>query len=720
MKWKSLIQSDGKVDLQGLPNYTMKFGEKSMVEEIYGYKVIMPIEPEDKYIVNYGLPIEQQIFRKTFIPKDLIKWSIKDRDQFIDGEYNRRHNGVYFYIKGKKTYIPGPFYFFLNYWTSTTSPVIMYRHIDLKFYLVWMMCVFDPKCYGVIVFKCRQIGGTERSICILYEYATRVRNAKCPMQSINETDVYENAYKRILHAHGEMIFYMKAAHRGTSDPKDGLIFDYQRETVGKEKMKQNQLEHGVASVNYDDYAFPPLNSSIVYGPTKAHVFGTGTFGRYFLDEFGKWQLADPLYTWNVVKQAMYNRMLDMILGKSIFTSTVEELSGGSTLTVAKQMWSQSDPDKRNSNGETTTGLYRIFQGSLEAAKIDHWGFPQEEMAREKNKSEIAARIAAGDIKGKIEYMRMNAETIEDVFQNTNEGSQFDIEKLAARQFFINNQSTKKLWVRGNLKWKDGIKDTEVIWEPNKNGKWIISKHPKDFGLQANAKVMGVIAPKPANTAHFCAGLDPIDQQTTLEKEPSKGAIAVFARLNTLLDGGPEKYYQFTDEARGIHHGDPVDGGADFVSNRFVCTYMDRPANPEEFFEDMVMTLCYYGTDFLPEKDRFGALHTYLKQRGYELYLMEKPNLRPNVKGQVEREGMSATTGNIDTYFSFLTTLSCKWWNTIDHPDLLEQLLSMNWANRGKKDLGVAAGFACVASTSAVVRKNQVEQTKVIHHTVNYV
>lgn len=721
MNWKKLIQTDGKVDLESLPYYFIKFTEKSPVMEVYGYKVILPVPPADELCMNYGLPIEEQVFRKTYIPKDLAKWPEKRRDEFIEGEYNRRHNGIWIFIKGKKYYITGVFYFFLNYWTSTTSPTIKYRYCDLEFFIMWFMVVHDPKSYGLIVYKCRQLGETEKSICILYEYATRVKNAKCPMQSINETDIYENAYKRILHAHGEMIFFMKAAHRGTSDPKDGLFFDYQRETVNKEKLKKNQQEHGVAIVNYDDYMHPPLNSSIVYGPTKPHVFGTGTFGRYYLDEFGKMEQMNPLYAWNVVKQAMFNRMDNVILGKALFTSTVEELKGGDTLTVAKQMWTQSDPEKRNSNGETITGLYRIFRSSLDAAPIDHWGFPQKELAREKNKSEIQARINSGDIKGKIEYMRMNAETIEDVFQNTNEGSQFDIEKLAARLFFLESQSAKKLWVRGNLKWKDGVRDTEVIWEPNPKGKWVISKHPKDLGLMANHKIQGVIAPKPANTAHFCCGVDPIDQQTTLEAEPSKGGIAVFSRLNSLVDGGTERYYQFSDESRGIIHGDPVDGGVDFQTNRFVCTYLDRPADPSEFFEDCIMTWVYYGTDFLPEKDRFGGLHTYIKQRGYELYLMEKPTQKGNYRGQVEREGMSATTGNIDTYFTLLTTLSCKWWNTLDIPDLLQQLLSMNWANRGKKDLGVAAGWALIAATTTVSRKVQSQQgEKVRHFSTNYV
>jgi hypothetical protein len=78
--------------------------------------------------------------------------------------------------------------------------------------------------------------------------------------------------------------------------------------------------------------------------------------------------------------------------------------------------------------------------------------------------------------------------------------------------------------------------------------------------------------------------------------------------------------------------------------------------------------------------------------------MERPTSFKNYRGQEERDGVSATEGNIDTYFSFLTTLSCKWWNTIDHPELLEQLLSMNYANKGKRDLGVSTGWCYYAAS----------------------
>lgn len=725
MNWKKLIQENGSVDIQTLPHYYIKFTEKSKIQIVYDYPVVLPIPPEDKFIINYGLPIEDQIFRKTYIPKDLARWAKKDKDHFIDGEYNRRFNGYWYFIKGERYYITGPFYFFLNYWTSNTSPYIVYRFTDLEFYLIWMHVKYDTKCYGLLDAKCRQIGDTEKVICIIYEYATRVKKVKCPMQSIDETDIYENAYKRILHAHGEMIFYMKATNRGNSDPVDGLFFDYQRETLSKEKLKKNQAEHGVAQITNVEYEFPPLDSSIVYGATKPHVFGTGTFGIYYMDEWGKWILADPLYTWNVVKQAMYNKILGEILGKSIFTSTVEELKGGETLKTAKKFWRQSDPEKRNAAGETLTGLYRIFRGMLDAAQPDHWGFPQKELAMAKYKSDIQSYMEAGDIKGMIEYKRMNAITIEDVFQATNEGSQFDIEKLQKRNYYILNDAPKSLFVRGNLKWKDGIKDTVVVWEPNSKGRWIISRHPNDFGAKANAKVNGIVASKPANAHIFCAGIDPIDQKSVLESDPSLGAICVFAKLNEFIDGNEDRYYQFNDEEQGIRMGDPVNGGENFITNRVVCTYLfDRKVgspDPTEFFEDTIMTLVYFGTDALIEKNRQHALVTYMAMRNYDLYKMARPTSFKNYRGQEETDGVSATEGNIDAYFSFLTTLSCKWWNTIDHPDLLEQLLSMNYANKGKKDLGVACGWAIYASTVPTNRMiHREEQAKIVHYTENYV
>lgn len=246
---------------------------------------------------------------------------------------------------------------------------------------------------------------------------------------------------------------------------------------------------------------------------------------------------------------------------------------------------------------------------------------------------------------------------------------------------------------------------------------MISKHPEDFGIESNAKVRGVLASKPGNVNYFKAGVDPYDQQTTMETDSkrSKGAICIKRVLDEFIDGKESNYRQFDDTEGKFRAGDPVNWGADFITNRIVCDYLYREEDPNDFFEDIILTMVYYGTDFLPEKDRFGACHSYLKMRGYELYLMDKPTDKKNSKGQAEKEGVSATIGNIDTYFSFLTTLSAKWANTIDHPRVIEQLLSTNFKNRGSKDLSVACGWMEFAANQPRSSFRKQIQNEVIHH-----
>jgi hypothetical protein len=407
------------------------------------------------------------------------------------------------------------------------------------------------------------------------------------------------------------------------------------------------------------------------------------------------------------------------MGMILMTSTVEDI-GAESLNWATLLWNQSDPAKRSPDGSTASGLYRCFRNAVDRGEVDRWGFPLRDKIISTINEKIRMLIESGDIKGSISYRRKNCLTIEDVFMSANDTSQFDVEKLTKRIFWLQNIAPKGMTVRGNLKWQDNVKNTIAIWEPNPKGRWLISKHPHDFGLKENAMITGVISPKPANTAHFCAGVDPIDQQSTMETNPSKGAICVKARLNETLDGGADKYYQYTDESKGIRHGDPVDDGANFITNRVVCTYINRPDDPVDFFDDVVLTMVYYGTDFLPEKDRFGGLHTYIKNTGYELYLMDKPTSFKNARGQSEQHAVSATVGNINTYFEFLTTLTCKWANTIDHVDLLEQLLTMNYKNRGKKDLGVACGFSEFAAAQPKMKYTRRKQIEVRHWEENYV
>lgn len=690
---------DGTIDLSREKLYTREFGPKSKHTTVYDYDVQLPIEPPDYECINYRMPIDDQIFRHTYIPDDLEYWEESEREYFVSNEHHRRREGVWIFIKGKKLYIPGIFYYYLNYWTSKKFGKITFLYTDLEFFLVWMHCVRDPKCYGLIDFKCRQIGDTEKVICILYEYASRVRRQICAMQSaINETHV-KSTYRRLIHAHSKMVWFMKPINKGVDNPEGGLQFMYPSDQVTNKKIQSQNKYNGTVVSNNKHYAHQALDSEVQYGPTEALHFDGGTYGRWYLDEFGKAHKMNPIEALGVIKPAIFNEMFGKMVGKIIMTSTVEEGKSGDSLKWSKDLWNKSDPKVRNENGETLSGLYRIFRSSLDRGTPDKWGFPMREEAKAKIEATTRGLLMAGDMKGLIKYKRKNPVTISDVFMSTQDESQFDVEKLAERQYYLEFMVKVPTAVRGNLKWKDNVKDSEVIWEPNSNGRWLISKHPENYGLESNAKATGVIMPKPANTHAICMGVDPYDQKSVLTDDPSLGGICVKRKLDEFLDGDTSKYHQQDVPESGIRAGDPMDGGRDFLTNRIIATYLFRQNDPNDFYEDVLMTAVYFGTDFLPEKNRSGGLLTYIELRKHHLYLMERPKLgsTTNAKGQVEQHGITANEDTIDTYFSYIQTVSAKWWNTIDHPDILEQWLSMNYKNKGEKDLGVAGGWCEVAS-----------------------
>ena len=731
MKWKQRIQpNDKEIDLSGTVPYKLIWDETSEVVELYDCEVHLPAAPPDEQIINFGLDEHLQIFRKTYIPdqvrfpkKDFGRqnWTEKEIDAFVEGEFLRRKNGLWFFIKGKKTYIPGALYFKMNYWASITNAEFVYRHTDWKFFNFFMFVKYHPKHRGLADFKCRQLGDTENVICEMYEYGSRVRGALNSMQSfVNEDHVVET-YNRLLHGHKNMIWYMKPMNKGTDSPVKGLILDYPAKYRTHSAMKKSiDSDELVNMGSYEDYQYPPIGSRFKYGVSKLQRFdGSTGIGRAYGDEFAKSAVMDPVEWIQTMSEATYNETYGKKMGLLVMTSTAEEVTGDS-LKWARTIWNESDPRKLTPMGSTTNGLVRCFRSAKEKGEPDRWGFVDEEAREKEIKAKIKAMEEAGNRRGAITYRRKNPLTIEDVFLSANNLGQFHVENLQDRFFYL-DELGKNRAVRGNLVWKDGIKDSEVIWIPNPNGRWLISKHPHDFNLKSNARSMTVAAQKPANSFFFSSGIDPIDAKNVLSSERSSAGMAIIRRFDPNIDSGESLYYTYDDEIKGIRKGDPVNLGSNFETNRFVCTYIHEPKDPTEFYEDVILTHVYYGTDFLVEKQKAGALIQYLTNRNYKLYIGDKPTTYKNYKGQVEKEGVTATQDSFRVCFDLIMTYTSLYMNACDHIDLVKQWMSMNWDNRGEHDLGVAAGWALYAATVPKSKINLTEkQAKLLHFSENSV
>lgn len=734
--WSTRIIIDEKgieyIDMQGMPYYYLKYDESCKIEIIHDEKVLLPVEPPDEACVNFGLPIDKQIFRKTYIPQQVRNpkkdygrenWTEKEIDDFVDSEFNRRHNGLWFFIKGQKYYITGQHWFKMNHWKNMTDEEFEYRDHERKFFTLALQVQRDPIDLGVDDFKCRQLGDTENALVLIYERGSRIRGGLATMQSFTGEDHVKETYDRLVHGHNNMIHYFKPMSDGTEKAASGLKMRYPaKHNTHAEVMKQHSQNNIVNQSSTEDYQYPALNSRFRYGTSKAIKFdgATGILTAYG-DEFGKASDTNPNEWLRTMVEAVFSNIRGKKRGFIIMTSTAEDVSANS-LEWATTLYRESDPNKRLKTGSTLNRIIRIFRGvacrGFETIVADKWGFIDEKAVIEAVTEKYNAMIEAGNMVGAMSFIRKNPRTIEDVFMSANNQSQFHVQNLQKRLTQLDMMS-KKPYVRGNFKWKDGIKDTEVIWEPNPNGRWEVSKHPHDFGLENNVKKVNILSKKPANNYYFSAGVDPIDQKNTVgsSNEISKASFCIGRRFDKNIDSGEAKYYQYEDEIHGIQKGDPMDLGAFHQTNRVVCTYLNRPLDPFDFFEDLLMTLVYYGSDYLPEKNKAGALLTYMTMRGYDGYLMDKPTSQKNVKGKTEKDGVTMTEKSATDIFNYITTYTCKWANAIDHPELISQLLTMNWENRGKKDLGVSFGWMLYAFNNKKIKApvDKEEESSHIEH-----
>lgn len=737
--WKKRISEDDRyIDMTGMPYYHISYDQGNKAT-YYDIEINIPDEPADEDCVNWGLSEWDQIFRYTHIPEQVRfrdrewgrqGWTEREIEAFVDAEWNRRYNGLWFWIKGKKVYVPGQLWFKYNHWTPSTDESLDYRTHEREFFSVALHIQRDPIDLGIADFKCRQLGDTENVLVIMDERGTRIRSSLTTMQSAINEDHIIATYDRLVHGHKNMIWYFKPMNTGTENPKKGLTLDYpSKHITHAEIQRQQEMGNTVNKSSAESYQYPSVGSKFSYGPSKVKHFDgrTGLLTAY-LDEFGKADQMDPTEWIQTMAETVFSNIRGIKRGILLLTSTVEDMSENS-LEWAMQIYKEADPRKRKSTGSTTSRIVRIFRGvadrGFETIVADRWGDIDRAAVIAAVTEQYNAYIEAGNTKGAMSFLRKNPRTIDDVFLSIRNQSSFNTADLAKREFFLNEVASPKPYVRGNLKWKDGKKDTEVVWEPNPNGRWLISKHPKDFNVIANKKDERTYAPSPGNRHIFSMGVDPVDQSKTLETDEkrSKIGICVMRRLDESIDSDKGLWHQEANDLLGIRVGDPQLQGEMHKTGRVCCTYLNRDNDVFNNFEDIILTARYYGTEFLPENNKAGALKTYLRTRNHELYLTDKPSLSKNYKGQQEKDGVTGSEKTFNECFSFIETYTYKWVGAIDHPDLCAQLLTMNWQNRGEKDLGVAFGWCLYHSFQQIpLQRNREEEEgeDVVHFYENYV
>ena len=601
-------------------------GTKGEVIELGGLVIVLPAQPPKKKIAGYGKPDDMQMWTRTDMPTELSR--IKSMDEwgemprefrqkfspYIEEEFRRRREGFWFYNNGEPTYITGRHYMMLQ-WTRMDIGYPSYLKFQRDIFLHLAACEADPRCIGQLYTKCRRSGYTNICSSVLLDEATQVKDKLLGIQSKTGKDAQENIFmKKVVQMFRHYPFFFKPIQDGTTNPRMELAF---REPSKRITKKNKTSQTGEA-----------LNTVINWKNTTNNAYDGEKLHILYLDEAGKWEKpTDIRDAWRIQRTCLI--VGRKIVGKALVGSTVNPMDKGGK--EYKDLWRDSDPNERNKNGRTRSGLYRLFIPAYDSLEgfFDKHGNPvaydPDELVEGLDGEDIVFG-AKTYLKNERENLKNDASELNEVirqfpftedeaFRDSIDGSLFNVGQIY-EQVQYNDDLFPNPVVKGNFVWKDGVQDSEVVFKPDSKGRFRVSWMPPE-GMRNQKKFERSkrIAP---NAELGVGGVDSYDLDATVDGRGSKGALHLYNKFH-------------------MEH----------PSNMFVLEYASRPPLAKIFYEDCLMAAVFYGYPLLIENNKYGIAR-YFESRGYDGYLMERPKhlIAPNSSIKTKTKGIPSNSQDV--------------------------------------------------------------------------
>jgi hypothetical protein len=492
-------------------------------------------------------------------------------------------------------------------------------------------------------------------------------------------------------------FFFKPIQDGMDRPKTEIAFrvpasKLTRKSIAKTTDTKGQLQG--------------LDTTIDWKNTGDNSYDGEKLRLLVHDESGKWEKPNNiLNNWRVTKTCL--RLGSRIIGKCMMGSTSNSLDkGGDNF---KKLYEASDVTKRNRNGQTSSGLYSLFipmEWNYEGF-IDSYGLPVFDTPEKPIEGTYGDKIEVGVIEhweneveglkndqdGLNEFYRQFPRTTEHAFRDEAKNSIFNLTKIYEQIDYNEEAARDGIVTRGSFQWENGIKDSKVLFQPDKNGRFNISWVPP-INLQNNV-ILKNGSKYPGNDHMGAFGCDSYDISGTTDGRGSKGALHGLTKFS-MEDAPP---------------------------NTFFLEYVARPQTADMFFEDVLMALVFYGMPLLAENNKPRLLY-YLKRRGYRGYSMSRPDKTWNKLSVTEKEiGGIPNSGEdikqahaaaIETYISQYVGVK----NDGNYGNIYFNVTLNDWAkfdinNRTKFDAAISSGLAIMACNRHLYAPTAERQKKVL-------
>ena len=662
-------------------------GTEGELIELGGLLICLPERPPKKQIYGYGKPDALQVWSRVSMPKEMSRirsmdeWGEMPREfrerfrPYVEEEFRRRREGFWFYNNGTTTYITGRHYMMLQ-WTKMDIGYPDYLSFQRDIFLHMAACEIDDRCIGQLYTKCRRSGYTNICSSVLVDEATQVKDKLLGIQSKTGKDAQENIFmKKVVYMFRNYPFFFKPIQDGTTNPRMELAFREPSKRITK-KNKTSQMGEALNTViNWKN------TTNNAYDGEKLHIL--------YLDEAGKWERpSDIRDAWRIERTCLI--VGRKIVGKALVGSTVNPMDKGGK--QYKVLWRDSDPNERNSNGRTRTGLYRLFVPAYDSLEgfFDIYGNaviedPEEVIEGLDGSSVIFGaktflknerESLKGDPSELNEVVRQFPFTTDEAFRDSIDGSLFNIGKIY-EQVQHNDDLFPNPVVVGNFIWKEGVEDSEVQFKPDPKGRFKVSWMPPPEIRNLKKTERGkLVAPNPQIG---CGGVDSYDLDMTVDGRGSKGALHLYNKFHM-----------------------------DHPSNMFVLEYASRPPLAKIFYEDVLKAAVFYGYPILIENNKYGIAR-HFEARGYDGYLMARPQhlLAANSKVNVKTKGIPSNSQDviqahahaIEAYIHDHVGLNREDGEigNMYFNDTLEDWIGFDINNRTRFDLTISSGLALLAA-----------------------
>ena len=420
---------------------------------------------------------------------DEVEFYDERLEEYKKQEWDRRLNGFWYMNNGKPTFLTGLHYLYLQWWPIDIG-YPKFRMPDLEKFYFMDYCIQDPLCMGMLEVTKRRFGKSFVAGLFVSEYITRTKMTNGGIQSKTGSDAKKFFAKTVVNPFRRLPKFFRPEYDMSLGVNPKTEMRFQKTNVRGKKAEDSVDKDELGSIIDHQSA-----DTVAYDGQKLH--------RYVADECGKTTEVNVYDRHEVVRYCLLDDE-GKIIGKALYTTTVEKLTTekDGVQDAFKLLWEESNQDKRQENGTTSSGLYRFFMSARRTRNFDDFGFPDENKTLDmiladretvkNNPRALSARV------------RKEPLTIDEAFSTDSDKCIFNVMNIGAREQYLKENPVLK---RHIIFYRDI--DQTVRWrnitDKEEDFHWVITQFPK-VG-EENKHTFDVKTRKPARTSDGAIAID---------------------------------------------------------------------------------------------------------------------------------------------------------------------------------------------------------------------